>query len=600
MAGIFDYATISRVQQANDIVDVVSEYVSLKKKGHELVGLCPFHQDHQPSMFVNPTKQIFKCFACGAGGDVLKFVQMRETLTFPQTVERLAERAGIQLKPIRSARTQGPRQEPGEQINPNTLAKLNGWAAKFFQASLNDPEAGRIAREYLAQRQISAESIAKWGIGVAPNASNALSSAAAARKIPARLLPPGGLASASGQDKFVHRLMFPITDVTGRVIGFGGRTLSDVGAKYINSPTTTLFDKSHTLYGLEQARHEIVATGTAVVVEGYTDVIMAHQFGCNNVVATLGTSFTTGHGRILRRYAKRVVLVFDSDVAGRAAANRALEVCLSQRLDIKLGFVPSGKDPCEFLLTAGKEGFDRIIEGATDVLRYKWDQLFQAFEGDDALASRRTVLDEFLQAIGTGLASNNVSILDSGVIVNRLSKMIGLSARQINADLSKRMGRAARSAPSADDRPADGQAIDWGHGVYAAAQREILEVLLNEPGLFHQVEPAISEALFDVPILRQVGGVLLDALRSDDDFSLNLLLARIESVMLAECLVELQMVGERKGNYVERLHDALDVLRRRSLRSPGTRTENKKQRAADTGPVPEEPARKNPHSIGIS
>ena len=283
MAGIFDHAAISRVQQANDIVDVVSEYVSLKKKGHELVGLCPFHQDHRPSMFVNPTKQIFKCFACGAGGDVLKFVQMRETLTFPQTVERLAERAGIQLKPVRSVRAQGSRQGQEEQINPNTLAKLNAWAVKFFQASLNDPEKGRIAREYLAQRQISAESIAKWGIGVAPNASNALATAAAAREIPSRLLQPGGLAGANGQDKFVHRLMFPITDVTGRVIGFGGRTLSDVGAKYINSPATPLFDKSNTLYGLEQARHEIVSTGTAVVVEGYTDVIMAHQFGATTL-----------------------------------------------------------------------------------------------------------------------------------------------------------------------------------------------------------------------------------------------------------------------------------------------------------------------------
>jgi len=153
--------------------------------------------------------------------------------------------------------------------------------------------------------------------------------------------------------------MFAITDVTGRVIGFGGRTLDGTGAKYINSPTTPLFDKSNTLYGLEQARHQIVATGTAVVVEGYTDVIMPHQFGCTNVVATLGTSFTAGHGRILRRYAKKVVLLFDSDTAGMAAANRALEVCLSQHLDIKLAFVPQGKDPCDFVLSAGRRRWNR-------------------------------------------------------------------------------------------------------------------------------------------------------------------------------------------------------------------------------------------------
>lgn len=597
MAGIFDHAAISQVQQANDIVDVVSEHVSLKKKGREMVGLCPFHQDHRPSMYVNPAKQIFKCFACSAGGDVLKFVQMREGLTFPQAVERLAERAGIQLKPVRSARRQ-ERSSEG-QINPNTLAKLNAWAMQFFQASLNDPQKGKIAREYLGQRQISAESIARWKIGVAPNASDALARAAAAKGIPARLLGPGGLTTGAGQDKFVHRLMFPITDATGRVIGFGGRTLSDLGAKYINSPATPLFDKSNTLYGLEQARHEIVATGVAVVVEGYTDVIMAHQFGCNNVVATLGTSFTTGHGRILRRYAKRVVLVFDSDVAGMAAANRALEVCLAQRLDIKLGFVPEGKDPCDFLLSSGREAFARIIDEATDVLKFKWDRLGQAFVGDDSLANRRAVLDEFLQAVATGLAANNLPVLDSGLIVNRLSKIIGLTAREINADLGKRMERARRGVSSGEDREVTAERIDWGKGLGAAAQREILEVLINEPGLYHQVDREISESLFDVPILRQIADLLLDVVRSDEDFSVSLLLARTESVTLAESLVELQTVGEEKGNYLSRLNDALDVLSRRGRRSETIRVddlEQAKQRDAEeeVAPVPQ-----NPHSIGM-
>ena len=597
MAGIFDYAAISQVQQANDIVDVVSEHVSLKKSGRELVGLCPFHQDHRPSMFVNPSKQIFKCFACSAGGDVLKFVQMREGLTFPQAVERLAERAGIQLKSARSTRPQG-RSQAGE-INPNTLAKLNAWAAKFFQESLNAPQKGTVAREYLVQRGISAESIAKWGIGVAPNAADALAKAAVARKIPPRLLQPGGLTTGTGQDKFVHRLMFPIADVTGRVIGFGGRTLSDVGAKYINSPTTPLFDKSNTLYGLEQARHEIVATGTAVVVEGYTDVIMAHQFGCTNVVATLGTSFTTGHGRILRRYAKRVVLVYDSDVAGMAAANRALEVCLSQRLDIKLGFVPEGKDPCDFLLASGQEAFARIIEEATDVLQFKWDRLRLAFEGEDSLANRRTALDEFLQAVATGLVSNNVPVLDSGLIVNRLSRIIGLTAREINADLSKRMERAARAVPSRDEGRPTAEVVDWGKGLFAVAQREILEVLINEPGLFHQVDRELSEMLFDVPVLRQIAGVLLDFLRSDEDFSLPLLLARTESVTLAECLVELQTMGEEKGNYVSRLNDALDVLYRRREGSQTVRIEDGKKDRGRAPEIEECPGRQNPHSIGM-
>ncbi len=598
MAGIFDHAAISRVQQANDIVDVVAEHVSLKRKGREMIGLCPFHEDHRPSMSVSPSKQIFKCFACGAGGDVLKFVQMRENLTFPQAVERLAERAGIELESRRSATPQ--QRDSGPDVDPNMLARLNNWALKFFQQSLNDPERGKVARDYLEARRISSESIDQWRLGVAPNAADALSKAAAGQKIPPTLLQQGGLTKGAGQDKFVHRLMFPITDATGRCIGFGGRTLSDAGAKYINSPTTPLFDKSNTLYGLDRARHRIVETGTAVIVEGYTDVIMAHQYGCTNTVATLGTSFTTGHGRIVRRYAKRVVLVYDSDIAGMEAANRALEVCLSQRLDIKLGFVPEGKDPCEFLLAAGKEAFDRIVEEATDVLRFKWDRLQAAFAGDDSLASRRTVLNEFLQAVATGLAAHNIPVLDSGLIVNKLSKIIGLTPRQINADLSRRMGRVSRTTTSDADDSQSAAPVDWGDGLHAAAQREVLEVLVNEPGLFREHDREISESLFRVPVLRQVAVVLLDALRSDGGFSFSGLLARIESVSLAEAMVELQVAGERKGNYVSRLTDALKALQPHPKGFQTIEVSREKNESGDMVGLDGSRLRENRHSLGLS
>ncbi len=597
MPGVYDYAAISRVQQANDIVDIVSEHVSLKKKGRELVGLCPFHEDHRPSMYVNPAKQIYKCFACGAGGDVLKFVQAREGLTFPQAVERLADRAGIQLRPIRRAAPQTP--EQSQDIDPNLLARVNAWAAQFFQRCLNDPEKGQHARDYLAERKIAPESIRKWRLGLAPNAVDALARAAAAQKVPARMLQQAGLVAGPNQDKFVNRLMFPITDVTGRVIGFGGRTLSDTGAKYINSPTTPLFDKSNTLYGLEQARHQIVATGTAIVVEGYTDVIMPHQLGCTNVVATLGTSFTAGHGRILRRYAKKVVLVFDSDTAGMAAANRALEVCLSLHLDIKLAFVPQGKDPCDFVLTAGKEEFERVVEQATDVLQYKWDRLREMFAGDGTLGSRRAVLDEFLQALAAGFASNSLPVIESGLVINKVARIIGLREAEIRGELGR---RTRQSSGSGRDQMRDEsvlQAVDWGQGLYAAAQREVLEVLLNEPGLAHSIERGITPDLFDVPILNQIASMLLDIIESDGDFSIGRVLARTESVELAECIMELQRVGEEKGNYHSRLVDSLEVLCRRRQQIADVRT-NKLTSQGDARSDGGEPSgRQHPHSIGI-
>jgi len=595
MPGVYDHAAISRVQQANDIVDVVGEHVSLKRKGREMIGLCPFHEDHKPSMNVSPTKQIFKCFACGAGGDVLKFIQMREGLTFAQAVERLAERAGIQLKPVR--RLVAPQTDGLPEIDPNRLAKLNAWAMKFFQQSLNDPEKGKVAREYLAKRQISAESISKWRLGAAPNAVDGLLKAAASQKVPITLLLQGGLSTGTNQDKFCNRLMFPITDVTGRVIGFGGRTLNDTGAKYINSPTTPLFDKSNTLYGLEQARHEIVATGTAVIVEGYTDVIMAHQHGCSNVVATLGTSLTSGHGRILRRYAEQVILVFDSDTAGMEAANRGLEVCLSQHLDIKLAFVPEGKDPCEYLLVAGKEGFDHVLAQATDVLEYKWNQLEKAFQTEGSLANKRAALNEFLQAVATGLAAENLPVLESGLLANKVAKIIGLDPKEVNADINKRVERLSKSKQRQD---AAAEAVDWGRGLYAVAQREILEVLLNEPGLFHTLGQKVTPDLFDVPILQEIAAVLLDVLRSDEDFSVRAVLGRTESVRLGDCIIELQETGERKGNYRSRLTDALDVLYRHRGNSGtvGPAGAENGDSSAEAGREPT--GRQHPHSIGMT
>jgi DNA primase len=556
MAGVFDQAIVTRIQQANDIVDVISEHVSLKKKGREMVGLCPFHDDHRPSFNVNPTKQIFKCFACSAGGDVFKFVQMRENLTFPQAIERLAERAGIKLE--RRKPTSQPR-AAGDEIDPNRLAKVNAWAAKHFQENLRDQIKGQKARDYIAARKISPESEKKWQLGLAIDSPDDLIRAAKAKNIPPKLLDQAGLTAGPSQDKFINRLMFPISDVTGRIIGFGGRILDETGAKYINSPTTPLFDKSNCLYGLEQARHQIASSETAVVVEGYTDCIMAHQFGCANVVATLGTSFTTGHARILRRYAKKVILVFDSDTAGIEAANRALEVCLSQRIDIKLASVPQGKDPCDFLLAAGKERFEKLLEQATDVFQFKWNRLTASFGSDDTLAGRKQALEEFLQTVATALWAGNLSAIDRGLIVSRLSKIIGLDSKDINTELAKRMSRAAKAASyNVENRKV--QSIDWGQGLSATAQREILEVLLNEPKLFETVKQKVAPEVFDVPILRQIAAILFEALNTDAGISLKDILAGTESVEVSSCLVELARAGEEKGNFQSRLTGAMDAL----------------------------------------
>ncbi len=560
MAGMFDNRIVLEIQQANDIVELISEHVSLKKKGREWVGLCPFHDDHRPSMNVSSTKQIFKCFACGAGGDVFKFVQMRENLSFPQAIERLAERAGIKTQGI-GGRGQGTgnRNPIPNTLNPNELAKVNAWAAKYFQKNLLDEKKGKDARQYLAQRQIKPESIKQWQLGLAVNSPDDLLRTAKGQNIPVKLLEQAGLVAGQSQDKFINRLMFTITDVTGRVIGFGGRTLDDTGAKYINSPTTVLFDKSNTLYGLEQARHGVGLTDTAIVMEGYTDCIMAQQFGFNNAVATLGTSFTAGHGRILRRFAKKVILVYDGDTAGLEAANRALDICLSQHIDIKIATVPDAKDPCDYLLLAGKDGFNLILDEAVDVLQFKWERLKHKFDSEDTVAGKKSAIEEYLESIAVGLQAGNVPALECGLRINQVAKIMGLDSRQINKDINDRIKRQVRSSNrNIQNKPV--QKMDFGSGLSAAAQQEIMEVLLNEPGLV--LQHRIKVALFTVPVLRQIAEILFGLIENDSNISLRDILAAAASVELSNCIIELAQAGEAKGNYEVRLAKAMEVIER--------------------------------------
>jgi DNA primase len=604
MTGSFDQILITQVQQANDIVDIVAEHISLAKKGREMVGLCPFHEDHRPSLYVNPAKQIFKCFACSAGGDVFKFIQMRENLTFPQAVERLAHRAGIRIKPAESAGRD--RQFAGDEIDPNQLAKINNWAADYFQKNLADQAAGKFARDYLAQRQITPQSTTAWRLGLALDSPDHLTKSAVAAKLPTKLLLHAGLViSQNGAlaDRFVNRLMFTITDVTGRVIGFGGRTLAGADAKYINSPTTVLFDKSNSMYGLYQARHQIVASETAVVVEGYTDCLMAHQIGCTNVVATLGTSFTSGHARLLRRYAKRAVLVFDSDSAGAAAANRALQTAVAHRLDIKITHVPEEKDPCDFLIAHGKEPFQTLVQNADDVFSFKWQRLTKTLDADNSLADNKAALEEFLDTVAAAACSGNLSALDKGLLVNRLAKITGLDSAHLNSELHKRTERAARVASYPDTGGTRTQKVarpDLGTGLAAAAQREILEVLLNQPQLWQLAKENISAADFDLPILSQIAGALFDTLSANPQPDLKDILAATESVDAGSLIVELADAGRKKANFDSRLTGALDALKRTKKQKTKTNIKAIDDETGFLRRASENAVKKNPHNIGLT
>jgi DNA primase len=560
LAGKWGYSLISRIQQANDIVDVISEHLNLVKKGKEMVGLCPFHADHKPSMSVSPVKQIFKCFACGAGGDVLKFIQMKESLSFPQAVERLAQRAGIDIKPLPQERG---RSQTG-QLDSGKLTKINAWALKIWTQNLWRSQAGIAAQQYIKDRGISEKMAQKWQLGLALDSWDDLTGKTAHKQNAEKHLVEAGLAvqreNGGCYDKFRNRLIFPIMDVTGRVIGFGGRTLGDDPAKYMNSPATVLFDKSQSLYGLDRSRKAISQSGTVVVVEGYTDVMMAHQYGIENVVAALGTSLTSGHARILRRYAKRIVLVFDSDVAGKAAANRALEVCLEQKIDVQLAFVPEGKDPCEYLVESGADAFRKVIDSAEDVLEFKWNILNEQFAAGQNLSDRSEAIRQFLQAAAGAFESGRMDSITRTVVVSRLSELLNIPSSKIEEEIVAIQKQRRRSQQTQESEVYSSEKSD---DLITKIQCEIFESLLALPDSFPLVLDRITVDDFGPDErLRELAKAFFETFDHGSSLEISQLYGRIESRQTSKLLTELQMTAEQKGDLKGQLEEALTELER--------------------------------------
>ncbi|MCA1684838.1 MAG: DNA primase, partial [Planctomycetia bacterium] len=333
-------ATLAAIKHAVDIVALVGESLTVTRAGSKFKALCPFHDDHNPSMELNPDRQSYKCWSCGAGGDVFDFVMNHERIEFPEALRMLAERAGITLDAPASA------EAAPAGISKTELLAVNAWAESAFAEALGRSEQ---AREYLASRGIVGESVSRFKLGYAPGERNWLPSRAKREGFPVDLLEKAGLvvrpADAPGQvrDRFRGRVIFPIHDPKGRAIGFGGRVLPEVErllaasgkrtAKYLNSPETPLFKKRQVLYAGDLARAAAREAGWVAVVEGYTDVIAAHQVGLCNVVGTLGTALGDDHVVALRRLADRVVLIFDGDDAGQNAADRSLELFLAHEVD---------------------------------------------------------------------------------------------------------------------------------------------------------------------------------------------------------------------------------------------------------------------------
>lgn len=434
-----------RILASTDIVRLIGEHVQLRPKGREFAGLCPFHDDKNPSMQVSPQKQIYKCFSCGAGGTAFDFVMGYHKLDFREALKMLADRAGIELTPFKGGQG-GASADPKSGDRRKRLLAVNELALTFFQKMLQADDAQAI-RDYVEKRGISPEMVEQFQMGYAPHSWHALSEAVTAKRLDKPAFEAAGLVANGNRglyDKLRHRLIFPICDDMGRAIAFGGRTLPGnelddptVDAKYLNSPETLLFNKSQTLYGLHLAKKAIIDSKTAVIVEGYTDVVACHQHDRRNVIAALGTAFTAEHATKLRRFCEKVVLVFDGDEAGHKAADRAVEVLLSSEIDVAVVILPDGQDPDELLSAEGGEAtWDQLIDNAPGAMQYLLRQFEDQLGQTGTMAGKQDAATAFL----TRLSRHDIAQMPAirrALVIGRLSDLLHLPEQEVVSELKR-------------------------------------------------------------------------------------------------------------------------------------------------------------------
>ena len=512
---------IEEVRMKNDIVDVVSQYVKLTRRGSTYFGLCPFHNEKTPSFSVTPSKQMYYCFGCGAGGNVFNFVMEYENYTFGEALQHLADRAGVQLPKIKYSRE--ARQKAEERA---ALLEINKLAARYFYYQLRR-ESGKTAYAYLTGRGLSEETIKKFGLGYSDKFSDDLYKFLKSKNYSDMLLRDSGLFNVDERhgmyDKFWNRVIFPIMDVNNRVIGFGGRVMGDGKPKYLNSPETKIFDKSRNLYGLNVAR--TTRKNYLILCEGYMDVISMHQAGFTNAVASLGTALTSGHASLLKRYTQEVLLLYDSDDAGVRAALRAIPILREAGVTSRVVNLRPHKDPDEFIKALGGEEFEKRLEQAMDSFMFRVHMAQREFSMKEPQGQNRffercaqmllELSDElernlYIEAIVKDYRNYGISVEDLRKRVNTLA-LKGTPAEQ--RVQPKQTGTQQKKKENAGEK----------------AQKLMLTWLVTYPGIFETVEKYIQPADFIVPLYRQVAEMLYEQHAQGDVNPARLLNSFIDS-----------------------------------------------------------------------
>lgn len=552
--GLISDDIINQIRDRTDIVEIVGQHVSLTKAGQNLKGLCPFHQEKSPSFTVSPSRQIFHCFGCGAGGNVFTFLTRITGASFPETVRDLGRKVGIEIQ--ESAVQRGPQ---AAQTGP--MEQLNRAAAAWFQQNLREAQEGTEAREYLFRRGIQQATIDRFSIGVAPAEWDGLIKSLTKQGFSQGDLASAGLIIARDNgsgfyDRFRARVMFTITDLRKRVVGFGGRVLGEGTPKYLNSPDTALFKKGQTLFALDVAREAVTRTKTVIVVEGYFDAIALHQAGLTHTVATLGTALTPEHIQVLRRFASKVVLLFDPDAAGERAALRGLDLFVNSGLGVKVVTLPTGEDPDTYVRKEGPESFARLEEQAPSLMDFALEHSLKTAEASTIEGRIRSV-DEVLRIL-----QKSEHPIEREERIRLVAERLGINQQRLierYPALLKQEGRRP-SAPRAESSAAPSY-----RGV--PEERDLVYLLLHgqlTPADLRRVRPET----FSVPACRMVVEKALAHVGEDGRVGLRHLLDTIvDDPDCGTLATELSMREEHFDDVRAHVQGCLDTLDRKTAES---------------------------------
>lgn len=502
-------ATIQKVKEQNDIVDVISESVRLKKSGRNYSGLCPFHHEKTPSFSVSQDKQIYKCFGCGEAGNVITFVMKYRNLGFTEALKLLAERANIQIE---EEGQKTVRKDPYEK-----LYKINTEAARFFYKNL---QGSKSSKSYFLGRGITEGTIRRFGLGYALDNWVTLLKYLKGKGYSELDMLNAGLIIRNEKgnyyDRFRNRVMFPVFDSRGRVIGFGGRVLDDSKPKYLNSPETAVFKKGTNLYGLNFSIKNKIEDRTIIIVEGYMDCISLHQYGITNVVASLGTALTINQAKLLKRYVDKVIISYDADLAGQSATIRGLQILKGEGFDVRVLTVPQGKDPDEYIRSNGREAFLKLIDNALPLIDYK---IKRAKEGIDL--NNHEMVISFIKNAAEIISDLNP--VEKDIYIKQISEEAGIKEQAIYDLISDNIHKNSSNMQDVNTLDNFGQKL-YVEPSYIKAERSILRLMHDEKDAYDAIIKTISKDQFIMESHKKI----FDLIRDNIDLDLKERQNRIE------------------------------------------------------------------------